>query len=76
MRLSLHVGNCNYIIYVQLYAIKEPIMSHFTIAFTGLVGKGTPFKTSNVKIIINAGQKVAFIRPDGYFALCAPTKLV
>lgn len=27
-----------------------------------------PFKTSNVKVVLNAGQKVAFIRPDGYFA--------
>ena len=61
---------------MQLYAIKEPNMFRFAIASTGLVGKGTPFKTSNVKIIINAGEKVAFIRPDGYFALCAPTELV
>lgn len=29
---------------------------------------GAPFKTSNVKISLNSGQKVAFVRPDGYFA--------
>lgn len=34
----------------------------------GLTGKGVPFKASNVMVILNAGQKVAFIRPDGYFA--------
>ncbi|MCO5602218.1 hypothetical protein L7F22_056346 [Adiantum nelumboides] len=31
-------------------------------------GNGVPFKSSNVKISLNFGQKVAFIRPDGYFA--------
>ncbi|MCO5580676.1 hypothetical protein L7F22_034546 [Adiantum nelumboides] len=31
-------------------------------------GNGVPFKSSNVKISLNSGQKVAFIRPDGYFA--------
>lgn len=34
----------------------------------GLVGKGVAFKTANVKVLLNAGQKVAFIRPDGYFS--------
>ncbi|KAI5072413.1 hypothetical protein GOP47_0012519 [Adiantum capillus-veneris] len=34
----------------------------------GLGGNVVPFKTSNVKIVLNSGQKVAFIRPDGYFA--------
>eukprot|EP00250_Pteridium_aquilinum_P034748 c8042_g1_i1 orf=390-1040(-) len=34
----------------------------------GLSGNGMPVKASNVKISLNAGQKVAYIRPDGYFA--------
>eukprot|EP00249_Psilotum_nudum_P007304 c20464_g1_i1 orf=349-966(-) len=30
--------------------------------------KGLPPKTADVKVILNGGQRVAFIRPDGYFA--------
>ncbi|KAH7420789.1 hypothetical protein KP509_13G022600 [Ceratopteris richardii] len=34
----------------------------------GLSGNKAPFKTLNIKVILNAGQRVAFVRPDGYFA--------
>ncbi|KAK1300330.1 hypothetical protein QJS10_CPB13g00319 [Acorus calamus] len=29
---------------------------------------GLPAKTSNTKVILNGGQRVSFIRPDGYFS--------
>ncbi|XP_074287112.1 ER membrane protein complex subunit 7 homolog [Silene latifolia] len=29
---------------------------------------GLPAKTSNVKVILNGGQRVTFLRPDGYFS--------
>ncbi|CAA0822771.1 Protein of unknown function (DUF2012 [Striga hermonthica] len=31
-------------------------------------GFGLPAKIANVKIILNGGQKVTFLRPDGYFS--------
>ncbi|XP_073050744.1 ER membrane protein complex subunit 7 homolog [Primulina eburnea] len=31
-------------------------------------GFGLPAKLSNVKVILNGGQKVTFLRPDGYFS--------
>ncbi|XP_011081534.1 ER membrane protein complex subunit 7 homolog [Sesamum indicum] len=31
-------------------------------------GFGLPAKTSNVKVILNGGEKVTFLRPDGYFS--------
>ncbi|KAL7121739.1 hypothetical protein ACP275_01G002200 [Erythranthe tilingii] len=31
-------------------------------------GLGLPAKISNVKVILNGGQKVTFLRPDGYFS--------
>jgi hypothetical protein len=39
-----------------------------------LAGYGTkefslPAKVSNVKVILNGGQRVSFLRPDGYFSL-------
>ncbi|RVX19570.1 ER membrane protein complex subunit 7-like [Vitis vinifera] len=36
---------------------------------TGVKGFGLPGKTSNVKVILNGGQWVTFLRPDGYFSL-------
>ncbi|XP_021769376.1 ER membrane protein complex subunit 7 homolog [Chenopodium quinoa] len=29
---------------------------------------GLPAKTSNIKVILNGGQRVTFLRPDGYFS--------
>lgn len=29
---------------------------------------GLPVKTSNIKVILNGGQRVTFLRPDGYFS--------
>lgn len=34
-----------------------------------LKGFGLPGKTSNIKVILNGGQRVTFLRPDGYFSL-------
>ncbi|XP_058111547.1 ER membrane protein complex subunit 7 homolog [Magnolia sinica] len=34
----------------------------------GAKGFGFPGKTSNAKIILNGGQRVSFLRPDGYFS--------
>ncbi|CAI0444289.1 unnamed protein product [Linum tenue] len=31
-------------------------------------GFGAPVKISNVKVILNGGQNVTFLRPDGYFS--------
>ncbi|XP_057799986.1 ER membrane protein complex subunit 7 homolog [Salvia miltiorrhiza] len=31
-------------------------------------GFGLPAKVSNIKIILNGGEKVTFVRPDGYFS--------
>ncbi|KAL7159037.1 hypothetical protein ABFS83_01G002200 [Erythranthe nasuta] len=31
-------------------------------------GLGLPAKISNVKVILNGGQQVTFLRPDGYFS--------
>ncbi|KAA0063326.1 ER membrane protein complex subunit 7-like protein [Cucumis melo var. makuwa] len=33
-----------------------------------LKGFGLPGKTSNIKVILNGGQRVTFLRPDGYFS--------
>lgn len=32
-------------------------------------GFGLPVKVSNVKVILNGGQQVTFLKPDGYFSL-------
>ncbi|XP_019249020.1 PREDICTED: ER membrane protein complex subunit 7 homolog isoform X2 [Nicotiana attenuata] len=34
-----------------------------------LKGSGLSAKASNVKVILNGGQRVTFLRPDGYFSL-------
>nr|CAD1831824.1 unnamed protein product [Ananas comosus var. bracteatus] len=34
----------------------------------GSKGFGLPAKTANTKVILNGGQRVTFVRPDGYFA--------
>ncbi|KAH0658853.1 hypothetical protein KY289_027601 [Solanum tuberosum] len=34
----------------------------------GLKGSGFLPKASNVKVILNAGQRVTFLRPNGYFS--------
>ncbi|KAF5181572.1 Er membrane protein complex subunit 7-like protein [Thalictrum thalictroides] len=34
----------------------------------GAKGYGLPAKISNAKIILNGGQRVTFLRPDGYFS--------
>ncbi|KAG9450256.1 hypothetical protein H6P81_010221 [Aristolochia fimbriata] len=34
----------------------------------GAKGLGLPGKLANTKVILNAGQRVTFIRPDGYFS--------
>lgn len=34
----------------------------------GTRGYGLPAKTSNIKVILNGGQRVTFLRPDGYFS--------
>ncbi|KAH6761415.1 EamA-like transporter family [Perilla frutescens var. frutescens] len=40
------------------------------VRFPGFItsGFGLPAKVSNVKIILNGGEKVTFVRPDGYFS--------
>ncbi|KAL5697854.1 hypothetical protein ACHQM5_028964 [Ranunculus cassubicifolius] len=34
----------------------------------GAKGFGLPGKTSNAKVLLNGGQRVTFLRPDGYFS--------
>jgi hypothetical protein len=36
--------------------------------FAALAGKGVS-KTSNIKVVLNGGQKLSFVRSDGSFAL-------
>ncbi|XP_012068149.2 ER membrane protein complex subunit 7 homolog isoform X2 [Jatropha curcas] len=38
------------------------------IAGLGAKGFGLPGKLSNVKVILNGGQSITFLRPDGYFS--------
>ncbi|KAJ9167712.1 hypothetical protein P3X46_019318 [Hevea brasiliensis] len=38
------------------------------IAGVGVKGFGFPGKLSNVKVILNGGQSITFLRPDGYFS--------
>ncbi|OAY27414.1 ER membrane protein complex subunit 7 homolog [Manihot esculenta] len=38
------------------------------IAGVGAKGFGLPGKLSNVKVILNGGQNITFLRPDGYFS--------
>lgn len=35
---------------------------------TGTRGYGLPAKTSNIKVILDGGQMITFLRPDGYFS--------
>ncbi|CAI9092668.1 OLC1v1027980C1 [Oldenlandia corymbosa var. corymbosa] len=35
---------------------------------TSSLGVGLPAKVSNVKVILNGGKSVTFLRPDGYFS--------
>lgn len=39
----------------------------------GVRGLGLPGKISNVKVILNGGHKVTFLRPDGFFSLYPTT---
>lgn len=32
-------------------------------------GFGLPVKANNAKVILNGGQHVTFLKPDGYFSL-------
>ncbi|XP_062109228.1 ER membrane protein complex subunit 7 homolog [Humulus lupulus] len=34
----------------------------------GAIGFGLPGKISNIKVILNGGQRVTFLRPDGFFS--------
>lgn len=34
----------------------------------GVKGFGLPGKTSDVKVVLNGGQRITFLRPDGYFS--------
>ncbi|XP_020265633.1 ER membrane protein complex subunit 7 homolog isoform X2 [Asparagus officinalis] len=38
------------------------------VAGTGSKGFGLPAKISNIKVILNGGQSVSFVRADGYFS--------
>lgn len=44
------------------------INGRIKISNAGTRGYGLPAKTSNVKVILNGGQRVTFLRPDGYFS--------
>lgn len=35
----------------------------------GAKGIGVAWKASNIKIMLNGGERVTFVRPDGYFSL-------
>lgn len=42
----------------------------------GVKGFGLTGKISNVKVILNGGRKVTFLRPDGFFSLYPTTFVV
>ncbi|GMH12460.1 hypothetical protein Nepgr_014301 [Nepenthes gracilis] len=44
------------------------INGRIKIPIAGTKGYGLPGKTSNVKVILNGGEKVTFLRLDGYFS--------
>ncbi|KAJ0671238.1 putative ER membrane protein complex subunit 7 [Helianthus annuus] len=39
----------------------------------GAKGFGLPVKANNAKVILNGGQQVTFLKPDGYFSLYPTT---
>ncbi|XP_028798242.1 ER membrane protein complex subunit 7 homolog [Neltuma alba] len=45
-----------------------PISGRVKIPSLGTKEFGLPGKVSNVKVILNGGQRVTFLRPDGYFS--------
>ncbi|KAI9107019.1 hypothetical protein K1719_022547 [Acacia pycnantha] len=45
-----------------------PISGRVKIPNLGTKEFGLPGKVSNVKVILNGGQRVTFLRPDGYFS--------
>lgn len=51
---------------------------HWWICITdiGTKGYGLPGKISNIKVILNGGHKITFLRPDGFFSLYPTTSLV
>ncbi|GMY29260.1 ER membrane protein complex subunit 7 homolog [Fagus crenata] len=44
------------------------ISGQVKIQSTSVKGFGLPAKLSNVKVILNGGQRVTFLRPDGFFS--------
>lgn len=50
------------------------LMTSFLTDF-GLKGYGLPGKVSNIKVLLNGGQRVTFLRPDGFFSLYPITVL-
>lgn len=50
------------------------ISDDFVLTDFGAKGFGLPAKISNIKVILNGGQRVTFLKPDGFFSLY-PTNL-
>lgn len=51
------------------YVIAVNVSTFFCMVGFSLKGSGLATKASNVKVLLNGGQSVTFLRPDGYFSL-------
>ncbi|KAF7150471.1 hypothetical protein RHSIM_Rhsim02G0203400 [Rhododendron simsii] len=71
MSLAMHPLSISYI-GQHFYNLGESIFTFWFADVIGLGAKGLllPGKLSNVKVILNGGQRVTFLKPDGYFSFC------
>ena len=49
------------------------MINDFFLVGLGAKGFALPGKLSDIKVILNGGQRVTFLRPDGYFSLYPTT---
>ncbi|KNA05353.1 hypothetical protein SOVF_191160 [Spinacia oleracea] len=72
--LSLSLTLCFCLLLPTAHAFSSGQIDGFTINGRvkipnfGTRDYGLPAKTSNIKVILNGGQRVTFLRPDGYFS--------
>ncbi|KMT18976.1 hypothetical protein BVRB_2g030740 [Beta vulgaris subsp. vulgaris] len=70
--LSLHLCFCLLLPSTLAFSFGQndgfTINGRIKIPNYGTRGYGLPAKTSNIKVILNGGQRTTFLRPDGYFS--------
>lgn len=57
----------HFFVYIDLWFMHTT--DDFVLADFEGRGFGLPGKISNIKVILNGGQRVTFLRPDGFFSL-------